>query len=145
MTGRTDGGRDDRRRVFFRLARIHDMSETTVKKGCHRNSERYHCPSFFSARISCDGSLEESGAIADLSLKGLKVKTGRSFDEGSNAEIELKSEYTKAVRIRARVMWVITAEDAEFSHIVGFSITRIRVRDWFRFMKIIAQIRKEVW
>ncbi len=131
--------------MYSRLDRVYDMSETTAKKGRHRNSERYHCPPFFSARISCDGGLEESGAIEDLSLKGLKVKTGRGFDEGSDAEIELKSEYTTAVRIRARVMWVIAAEDAEFSHIVGFSITRIRIRDWFRFMKIIAQIRKEVW
>ena len=121
------------------------MAESTAKKGPHRNSERYYCPPFFSARISCGDMLEESAVVEDLSLRGLKAKTTCGFEKDDNADIELKSEYAAPVRIRARVVWVNPAEDEESSHLVGFSITKIRIRDWFRFMRIISQIKKEVW
>ncbi len=121
------------------------MSGATRKKGPHRNSERYNCPTFFSVRISCGEQHEEGAAVEDLSLRGLKARTSRSFDEGSVADIELKSEYAAPVRIRARVMWVKSAEEEESSHLVGFSITKIRIKDWFKFMRIVSRIKKEVW
>ena len=130
---------------FHRGFRRSNMSKTTTKKASHRNGERYYCPPFFSVRIDCGGRLEEKAAVEDLSLRGLKVRTSEGFEKGADADIELKSTYAAPVRIRARVAWVAPSEDEQYSHVVGFSISKIRIVDWFRFMRIISQIKKEVW
>jgi hypothetical protein len=121
------------------------MPESTAKKRSHRGAERYECPPFFSARISSGGKVEENAAVENLSLRGLRVRASRSFVEGSSAEIELRSKYAAPIKIRARVTWVKPPKNEGPTHIVGFSISKVRIVDWFRFMRIISQIKKEVW
>ncbi len=122
------------------------MPKTTAKKASHRDSERYNCPPFFSVRIHCDGKVDSKALVEDLSLRGLKARTTESFEDGSAADIELTSAYAAPVRIRARVAWNGPLNDDESpSRVVGFSISKVRIFDWFRFMRIISQIKKEVW
>lgn len=121
------------------------MSETAANKTSHRNSERYSCPPFFSVRIKCGDRIEDKAAVEDLSLRGLKARTSSSFERDAVAEIELKSSYTAPVKIHARVAWVETSGDKDAPHIVGFSITKVRIVDWFRFVRVISRIKKEVW
>lgn len=83
--------------------------------------------------------------MENLSLRGLSARTSRSFERGSVAEVELRSKYVAPVKIQARVKWVTPPECEGASHVVGFSIIRVRIADWFRFMKLIAQVKKEVW
>ena len=119
------------------------VSEASAKKASHRNEERYNCPPSFSARISCGGKIEEKAIIEDMSIRGLKAVTSRGFEVGAKADIELRSTYAAPVRVRARVAWVGPSEEG--SHSVGFSISKVRIVDWFKFMRIISQIKKEVW
>lgn len=121
------------------------MGKPTAKSRSHRNVERRQCPPFFSARIISGETVEEKATVEDLSLRGLCAKTSCTFEKDSIVEIELKSTYAAPVKIRARVRWVQPAEDEGSSHTVGFSIQRVRIFDWFKFMKIISQIKKEVW
>jgi hypothetical protein len=121
------------------------MPKTTAKKASHRDSERYNCPPFFSARIDCGGAVDEKALVEDLSLRGLKARTTESFEVGATADIELTSTYTSPVTIRGRVAWVAPPDDEQPTRVVGFSISKVRIFDWFRFMRIIAQIKKEVW
>ncbi len=129
----------------LRRSRRSNMPKTTAKKMSHRDSERYNCPPFFSARIDCGGKLDEKALVEDLSLRGLKARTTESFEEGAAADIELTSTYSAPVRIRARVAWIGPPDDEQSSRVVGFSISKVRIFDWFRFMRIISQIKKEVW
>ena len=122
------------------------MPKTTEKQRPHRDSERYNCPPFFSVRIDCGGKVDQKAPVEDLSLRGLKARTTESFEDGAVADIELTSAYAAPVRIRARVAWVGPLDDDECSsRVVGFSISKVRIFDWFRFMRIISQIKKEVW
>jgi hypothetical protein len=121
------------------------MSETAADKTSRRNSERYNCPSFFYIRIKSGGKLEEQAMVEDLSLRGLKVRTSCNFEEGAAADIELKTSYTAPVKIRGRMAWIAACEDEQASHIVGLSITKVRIVDWFRFIRMISQIKKEMW
>ncbi len=121
------------------------MSETSTKKGAHRNIERYACPPFFSARITSGETVDENATVENLSLRGLSVRTSSQFAEGSAAEVELKSNYVAPVKVYARVRWVAQPECEGSSHAVGFLIQKIRFTDCFRFMKLIAQVKKELW
>ncbi len=121
------------------------MAESEVKRSPHRNADRYQCPPFFSARITSGGKVEERATVENLSLRGLSVRTSCEFECGSVAEIELRSNYVAPVRVYARVRWVKPAECEGSSHLVGFSIHKIPILDWFRFMKLIAQLKKELW
>ncbi|MBI5115520.1 PilZ domain-containing protein [Candidatus Poribacteria bacterium] len=121
------------------------MSETSTKRSPHRNIERYVCPPFFSARIKSDAATDENATIENLSLRGLSARTSAAFTEGAQAEVEVRSTYVAPVKVYARVRWVTPPECEGSSHVVGFSIHRIRFTDWFRFMKLIAQVRKELW
>jgi hypothetical protein len=121
------------------------MGKPTAKSRSHRTVERRQCPPFFSARIISGETVEEKAIVEDLSLRGLCARTSCAFEKDSIAEIELKSTYTVPVRMRARVRWIQPAEGEESLHTVGFSIHRVRIFDWFKFMKIVSQIKKEVW
>ena len=121
------------------------MSGSGTKKGSHRGVERYQCPPFFSARISSRGRVDENALVENLSLRGLSAKTSCDFEQGGSVEIELRSKYAAPVTIRARVRWVTPPESEGSPYSVGFSIYKIRIFDWLRFMRIIAQIKKEVW
>jgi len=121
------------------------MGKSTAKNRSHRNVERCQCPPFFSARIISGETVEEKATVENLSLRGLCARTSCAFEKDSIAEIELKSTYTAPVKMRARVRWVQPVEGEESSHIVGFSIQRVHIFDWFKFMKIVSQIKKEVW
>jgi hypothetical protein len=121
------------------------MSETSTKRSPHRNIERYVCPPFFSARIQSGATIDENASIENLSLRGLSARTSAAFSEGSKVEIQLKSSYVAPVKVYACVRWVTPPECEGSSHVVGFSIHKIRFTDWFRFMKLIAQVRKELW
>ena len=132
------------RKGFRRFYRT-NMSETTAKKTSHRNSERYNCPPFFSLRIKCSGKLEEKATVEDLSLRGLKARTTCDFKKGDTADVELTSSYTAPVKIHARIAWIEPVEDEQSSYRVGLSISKVRIVDWFKFLRIISQIKKEVW
>ncbi len=83
--------------------------------------------------------------MENLGLRGLSVRTSCDFEQGDRVEVELKSKYAAPVNMRARVKWVTPLECEEASYAIGLSIYKIRIFDWFRFMRIIAQIKKEVW
>jgi hypothetical protein len=122
------------------------MPESLKKKDReHRGGERYYCPPFFSANISGEDRIEERAAIEDLNLRGLKVRTVSNFEKGTNVRITLVSNYMAPIKIHGRVKWTLLPEDEGASHVVGFSITKVRIVDWFRFLKVIGQIKKEVW
>jgi hypothetical protein len=121
------------------------MSDTAAEKKTNRNSERYNCPSFFFVRIRSDGKPEERAPVADLSLRGLKVVTTVDFEQGAAADIKLISSYTAPVKLRTRIAWIRSLEDEEASYMVGFSIFKIRIVDWFKFLRIVSQIKKELW
>lgn len=122
------------------------MSESLKKKDReHRNRERYYCPPFFSAHISSGEKVEERASIEDLNLLGLKARTMCDFEKGTNVKIMLVSNYMAPIRIYGRVKWTLLPENEGASHVVGFSITKVRIFDWFRFIKVMAQIKKEVW
>jgi hypothetical protein len=121
------------------------MSETEAKKTSHRNSERYNCPSFFFVRIRCDGKPEERATVEDMSLRGLKARTTCDFEKGAAADIKLISSYTAPVKIRARIAWIEPLAEEQSSYMVGFSISKVRIVDWFKFLRIVSQIKKEVW
>ncbi|RJP74605.1 MAG: hypothetical protein C4532_01965 [Candidatus Abyssobacteria bacterium SURF_17] len=121
------------------------MPESTARKKAHRSAERYHCPPFFVARITGGGKIEERATVEDLSLCGLCARTSCEFEQGSAVEIELISSYVAPVRVCARVRWVSPPQCEGSHHLVGFTIQRVRIVDWFRFMKLIAQLKREVW
>jgi hypothetical protein len=121
------------------------MPRPEPRADSHRTAERHRCPPFFSARISSGGVIEENAGVEDLNLRGLSASTSCIFEKGCIAEIELKSTYSAPVKIRARVTWVKPAESAESRNLIGFSVSKIRIFDWFRLARIVAQIRKEVW
>ena len=83
--------------------------------------------------------------MEDLNLRGLSVRTSCSFEPGSKVEIELRSKYVAPVKVSALVRWVQPPESEGSSHAVGFLIRKIRIVDWFKFMKLVAQVRKEIW
>ena len=121
------------------------MPESLAEKGSHRSTARYQCPPFFSARISDGDTVDERAEVDNLSLRGLCARTSCDFDEGTNVQIELRSKYSAPVRFRGRVRWVKPSEEEGSSHIIGITITRVRIFDWFRFLRIISQIKREVW
>ncbi len=121
------------------------MAESEVKRSSHRSSDRYQCPPFFSARVDSGGKVEERATIANLSLRGLSLRTSCEFERDSIAEIELRSSYVAPVKVHARVRWIVPAECEGSSHLIGFSVYKIRIVDWFRFMKLMAQLKKELW
>lgn len=121
------------------------MPDATTKKASHRNTERYECPPFFSARICCGGNVDEQAAVEDLGLRGLRVNTSQNFEAGARADIELKSEYASPIRIRGRVTWFNPSQDEDCPHAAGFSISRVGMLDWFKLLRLIARIKKEVW
>lgn len=121
------------------------MSKSTIENRSHRTGERYQCPPFFSARITCGEKIEEKAAVVDLSLRGLRAKTSCVFEKDSIAEIELRSTYSAPVRMRACVKWIQPSQDEESSYNIGFCIQRVRIFDWFKFRKIISQIKREIW
>jgi len=121
------------------------MAKPEIKGSAHRNLNRYQCPPFFSARISSGGKVEEHATVENLSLRGLSARTSCEFEKDSIAEIELRSSYVSPVKVHARVKWVTPAECEGSSHLIGFSIHKVRIVDWFRFMKLIAQLKKELW
>ena len=118
------------------------MEEKTRK---HRATERYYCPPFFSAYISAGGEEEERAAIEDLSLRGLKARTSCDFEKGCTVRVKLVSSYAAPVTIHGRVKWTIPPETEGESHIIGVSITKVRIIDWFKFIRVVAQIKREVW
>ena len=83
--------------------------------------------------------------MENLNLRGLSATTSCNFEVGSKAEIELRSNYVAPVKVSALVRWVEPSEREDSSHAVGFLIRKIRIIDWFKFMKLVAQIRKETW
>jgi len=83
--------------------------------------------------------------VEDLSLKGLKARTSCDFRKGAIADIILTSSYTAPIKIRARVTWIEPVEDEQVSYLVGFSISKVRIVDVFKFLRLISQIKKEVW
>ena len=111
----------------------------------HRMMERYYCPPFFSADISGADHSEERVVIEDLSLRGMKARTTTGFEKGCDVKIKLVSNYSAPVQIHARVKWMIPPEDEGSTYLIGFLITKVRIVDWLRFLKIIGQIKKEVW
>lgn len=121
------------------------MAEPEVKKSPHRNLDRYQCPPFFSARVVSGGKVEERATIENLSLHGLSLRTSCEFERDSIAEIVLRSSYVNPVKVHARVRWIMPPECEGSSHLVGFSIYKIRIVDWFRFTKLVAQLKKELW
>ena len=122
------------------------MPETAAKKKtAHRKLDRYPCPPFFTARICSGETVEERASVENLSLRGLSVKTSCRFEEGGVAEVELGSNYVAPFKIQARVKWVASPESEGSPHVVGFSITRVRILDWLRFMRLISQLKKELW
>lgn len=122
-----------------------EMPKSTAGKKAHRSAERYQCPPFFAARITGREATEERATIEDLSLRGLCARTSCEFEQGSTVEIELISSYVAPVKVYARVKWTSPPECEGASHLVGFAIQRVRIVDWFRFMKLIAQLKREVW
>ena len=114
-------------------------------KGPHRNSERYQCPPFFSARISAGGSVEDDAKVENLGLRGLCARTSCNLKKGSTADIELKTKYVGPIRIRARVRWILPAQGEGSSRVVGLSIHKVRLLDWLRFLRVLSQLKKEVW
>jgi hypothetical protein len=123
------------------------MPESTEKEvRQHRTTERYYCPPFFSAYIREGGAEDEEVAgVEDLSLRGMKVRTSRDFEKGCDVRIKLVSNYTTPVTIFGRVRWTMPQETETASHVVGIAITKVRIIDWFKFIRLIAQIKKEVW
>ena len=115
------------------------------KQPSHRNLDRYPCPPFFSACIRSGETVEECAHVENLSLRGLSARTSCAFDVGSKAEIELRSKYLAPVRVSALVRWVRPSESEDSPHAVGFLIRRVRIIDWFKFMRLVAQIKKEIW
>ncbi len=111
----------------------------------HRTTERYYCPPFFSAHISGGGKVEEKASVEDLSLRGMKAKTSCDFEKDCAVSVMLISNYSAPIKFHARVRWSLPPEHEDSSHLVGFQITKIRIIDWLRFIRIIAQIKKEVW
>jgi hypothetical protein len=111
----------------------------------HRTTERYYCPPFFQAYISVGEEEEKRGTIVDLGLCGMKVKTTQEFERGRSIKVKLVSKYAAPVRIRGRVRWARASDGEDSSYLIGLSITRIRIPDWFRFIRIVSQVRKEVW
>ncbi len=107
--------------------------------------DRYQCPPFFSARIVSGERVEEHATVENVSLHGLNLRTSCEFEHDSIAEIELRSTYIAPVKVHARVRWVAPAECEGSSHLIGFSIYKIRIVDWFRFTKLVAQLKKELW
>ena len=89
--------------------------------------------------------VEERATVDNLNLRGLMVRTSCKFEVGSKAEIELRSKYVGPVKVSALVRWVKPGEHEDSSYAVGFLIRKVRVIDWFKFMKLVAQIRKEIW
>ena len=81
--------------------------------------------------------------IENISLRGLSARTSCTFEAGEIAEVELRSEHAMPVRLNARVRWTMPPEQEGSSHVVGFSIRRVHIVDWFKFMRVMAQIKKE--
>lgn len=121
------------------------MSEAPAKRDGHRNTERFNCPPFFTARISSGSKVEERASVEDLNLSGFKAKTSCAFDEGDKVDVELITTYAPRVKIRARVRWATPPGDDGEAGEIGLSITRVRIIDWFKFVRIVSQIKKEVW
>ena len=121
------------------------MSKSGDKKETHRKHERYECPPFFSACIMCGGKIEERAIVENLSLRGLSARSSCDFEEGADAEIDLRSSYTAPLRIHARVIWVTPPKGEGEPYCIGFSISRIRIFDWFKYMRLVKQIRRESW
>ena len=117
----------------------------TKKERSHRTLERYQCPPFFSAHITSGEIVEERAVVEDMNLRGLSARTSCDFEVGSRAEIELRSRYVAPVKISALVRWVKPQECEESSYVVGFLIRKVRIMDWFKFMKLVAQVKKEIW
>jgi hypothetical protein len=121
------------------------MAELGADKQAHRQLDRYRCPSFFTARVSGDGKVDENARVEDVSMRGLRARTSCEFRSGSAVEVELKSEYVGPVKVYARVKWTAPSECEGVSRVVGFSIQKVRIVDMFKFMKLISQIKRELW
>jgi hypothetical protein len=119
--------------------------EVVSKTGTHRTTERYRCPPFFAARVSGGGNVEENACIVDLSLRGLSARTCCAFEVGERTEVELTKTYASPVKVHASVKWVRSEEHEGFTHLVGFSISKVHVIDWFKFMRLVARMKREVW
>jgi hypothetical protein len=126
------------------IARL-SMAEPVAKKSFHRTCDRYQCPPFFSARITSGEKIDERATVENLSLRGMSVRTSCEFERNSAVEIELRSSYVAPVKIHARVRWIIPPECEGSSHVVGFSIQRVRIMDWLKFMRLITRLKKELW
>jgi hypothetical protein len=107
--------------------------------------ERYYCPPFFSAHLSSADHSEEQVVVEDLSLRGMKARTSCDFEKGCNVRIKLVTDYSAPVRIHGRVKWSVPPENEGSSYLIGLAITKVRIVDWLRFIKIIGQIKREVW
>ena len=83
--------------------------------------------------------------VEDLSLRGMKARTSCDFEEGCDVRVRLESNYAAPLTVYGRVKWTILPEDEGAWYVVGVSITKVRVIDWFKFIKVVAQIKKEVW
>jgi len=120
------------------------MKDVSSEK-THRSLNRYHCPPFFEARICCAALVEEQAKVENLSARGLSVRSCCDFSPGSNVEIELKSNYMDPVKLHARVRWVAPLEESGSARLIGFSIRKVGFIEWFRYMKILAHLKKELW
>lgn len=121
------------------------MGNSNSKKTAHRNAERHHCPPFFEARICCAAAVEERAKVENVSVRGLSARTCCEFVPGSEVDIELKSGYGAPVRLSAQVRWVKALSETDSIRLIGFSIRRIGVIEWFRYMRLLSQLKKELW
>ncbi|GAB4351134.1 MAG: hypothetical protein Kow0099_35070 [Candidatus Abyssubacteria bacterium] len=121
------------------------MTEPDAAKQAHRQLERYGCPSFFYARLSDGGAVDENARVEDVSMKGLRVTTSCDFQPGTAVEVELKTEYVGPVKLYARVKWCGPSECEGPPLRLGLSIQKVRILDMFKFMKLISQIKRELW
>jgi len=120
------------------------MKESEAKR-THRDINRYHCPPFFEARVCGATLIEEQAKVEDISIRGLSIRTCCEFSPGSDVEIELKSNYLHPVKLQARVRWVAPVEGSGSSRLVGCSIRKVGVIEWFRYMRVLSHLKKELW
>lgn len=83
--------------------------------------------------------------VEDLSFRGLKARTTCEYEKDTVADIKLVSSYAAPVKFRARIAWSVPLEDEQSTYRVGFAISKVRIVDWFKFLRIISQIKKEMW
>jgi hypothetical protein len=121
------------------------VNDPDAKVTAHRSLDRYRCPPSFRARICSATIVEEEAKVENMSARGLSIRTCCEFVPGSNVEIELKSGYAAPVKLHARVRWVSPQEKNESARLVGFSIRKVGVIEWFRYRKVLAQLKKELW